>query len=207
MPDAAIDNLNVVPRYRTSGKEWVAVNGIPSPPGTEFEAKYWPMWPLTTLPRLEAVNEPARRIMAYIDKFRMGYPVVDHLWSEQYDRYWLPEPADDYRSAMVRVVAEENVLPGMPQYRSLAKFNDGPLVPDRPFPHRVVKVGDIITVLTWPARLSHHEFEPANREGELVWDYFERNKTHPALEQSPWCWFHRAIFLPDLPSVRRQEAA
>ena len=198
--------LQQVPKYRVVG-EGVPVNGIFHPSGTTYSARQWPIWPLSLTGRLVGENLPARRILSFIDKFKFGYPVVKSLWNDEYGRYWLPEPGDDYRSSMIRALPETNLLPKMPLYRALRTFDDSHLVPNRPFPNRIVNKGDTIAVLTWPSRLAHHEFEPANAQAEEVWEYYDRHSEHPNIEPSPWCWFHLDIWLKELVHLRESEAA
>lgn len=202
----ADDELSEVPRYRTVGVEWSAVNGLAAPPGTIFEARFWPRWPLTSTTNLEGENEPARRILQYIKRFQFVTPPVESLWSEEHGRYLLLEPADDYRSTIVRPVPEAEAFPNMPRYRALVTFPHR-MFGDQLFAHRTVTAGETFALVTWPRRLSARQFEPANDEAEQVLDYWNANSDHPRLALSPWCWFHRAIFLPELTVRRRQPEA
>ena len=96
-------------------------------------------------------------------------------------------------------------MPGMPAYRALTDINEVGAEPDlRRFWHRDVKKGDVIHVLQWPTALfaKAGEFEAANLEAEAVVEYFDAAYDHPKLLESPWDWYLRAIFLPELPGIK-----
>jgi hypothetical protein len=196
--DTENTELSATPRYKIVGKYWLGVLGIAHPPGSEFKTMGWP-----PAGELEALNEPARRILDFqkIHQFDAFKP--DSPFDVKLGRYFLPEPGRDHRVESVRIVPADRVLSNMPSYRARRNIPDEQYAEPRRFPHRNIAKGDLIAVLTWPRMLWPADFEPANAEAEAVIAYFGEAGEHPYLLPSPWCHFHRAVFLPDLATVPR----
>ena len=194
--------LSATPRYKIVGNDWLGVNGLAHPPGTEFPTIGWPP---NGGAGLKGLNEPARRILSWLvdNRFDAFKPVTP--WNAELGRFYLPGKSADTRADNIPIIPPDAALPNMPAYKALKKIGnvglESVLDSDGRFPHRVLNVGDVIVTLDWP-RFNAGEFDPANPEAEDVLAYFADAREHPKLLPSPWNWFNREVFLPDLPGAK-----
>lgn len=194
------DELSQKPRYRIGGDKWQAICGFANPPGTEFDLEGWPE------PWAEPLNEPARRITAYVQTHRFDAFKPETIRNEIVGGNFLPGVSGDTRRKAASFIPPEKQTDGMPAWRAIVDIQDEIYAEVRRFPGRDIKVGDVVVSLDWPARLnlfSRRDFEPDNLEAEAVEEYFAANRDNPNLLPSPWNWFTRSIVLPELPTPSR----
>jgi hypothetical protein len=200
-PDAQVSNKATDRRFdqrseiQIEGGKWQAINGIGAPPGTEFNHQGWP-------PNfeVEAINEPAKRVSAYNEKHRTDAFRPETPRSVGFGRYFLPAVTDP-RSSMVYIVPEDRAYPKMPRYKALRDLAEDWSSSRRRFPHRSIKEGEIVAIVSWP-NWTRDEFEPVNPSAEAVQAYYAAAKGHDHLLSSPWCEFYRDIFLPALSAIK-----
>ena len=197
------DEMSERPRYKITGPNHYPIMQIPHPPGTEF---FHDGWLQNRGYGVEPLNEPARRIFDYQQRVGITGWLPRTPRNSDFGRIFLPDPAvHDPSSNFVRVVSDNEALPNMPRYQAQAAIDESQLPRGMRFPHRKIAAGEVVAIIGWPDGL--WDFAPANAEERAVVSYYDENKDHPRLPSSPWCAFHRKIFLPKLPVQIRQRPA
>lgn len=173
----------MIPRYRNAAPHLISVGSMLIRAGDEFDFAGWP-----PLGKVEALNEPARRIIEYRTKLKNDPFCPASPRNDIAGGIFLPAVCE--LGASLRVV--DPAPDGAPLYRATAETQCGH--------HRKVAEGETVAVLGWP---SNHCLEPANEAAERVKAYYEENRDHPRLFSAPWCEYRRELVLPDLPATRK----
>jgi hypothetical protein len=186
--------MTEAPRYRITAA-WLAVNGIPTPKGKEFESNGWPQ---NGGAGVEPVNETARRVLAH-QRAHNSLPASPY--DSEYGRTLLMAAQGfDASAPRLVAVAPDDELPNMPAYRVVAVPMSG-LGGGSRWSGREVRKDDTICYLHWP--FPGTLLEPANKIAKQVADYLAANATHPKILGAPWDFFSRSVFLPELPRNTR----